>query len=141
MANTNPTDFGTDTSCLTGLRTGRYASGIRLVGESLYRRFTTPLGTLKGGDDEANFGLDLLGLIGTVIPNSSVAASLPAQIEAEALKDERIASCVATVTSTTTGPATIWNISIACQSNQGPFTLVLGVSSVTVDLLGVLPGA
>mgnify|MGYP000564826546 CR=1 FL=1 len=48
----------------------------RLVAEAIYRRLTTPPGTLLGGDDEANYGLDLLSLIGSVEPARLVAAWL-----------------------------------------------------------------
>lgn len=138
MANT--TDYGYDTSCLDGLRTGRFASGLQLVGEACYRRLTTPAGLLAligGGDDEANYGLDLGDLIGSVSTPNTVAA-LPGQIESELLKDERIESVDADVTSVTSGAVTSWTISISVETaTGGSFELVLGVAGVTVALLGL----
>lgn len=137
MANT--TDFGTDTSCTDSLRTGRFVSGVRLVAEALYRRLSTPRGTLQGGEEEANYGLDLVDLVGSV--NTTLAqAALPGQIEAECLKDERVTSVTANVTSTQAGPVVSWKVSLDVETDVGPFTLVLGVSGVTVDLLGFQSG-
>lgn len=130
------TDFGKDVSCTTGLRTGRYATGARLVGEAAFRRLSTPRGTLRGGDDEANYGLDLAEAIGSAT-TAATAAALPGQIEAELLKDERITSVDAQVTVTSNGPAQSWQVSISADTDVGPFTLVLAVSGVTVSLLGL----
>ena len=130
------TDFGRDTSCLNGMRTGRLVSGTRLVAEAAYRRLTTPRGMLLGGDDEQNYGLDLGNRIGSASTKSD-AAALPGQIEAELLKDERIISADVTVEATTEGPATSWTITIECATAAGPFSLVLGIADVTVSLLGI----
>ena len=132
-----PPNFGTDTSCTTSLQTGRLVSGVRLVGEAAYRRLTTPLGMLLGGDDEADYGLDLAGMLGSSISTPSLAASMPAQIQNELLKDQRIDSVTATVIATTTGPSTSWLITVNAVTALGPFTLVLAVSEVTTTLLGL----
>lgn len=133
------TDFGYDTSCLNGLNTGRFASGVRLVAEAAYRRLITPRGLLQGGDDEANYGLDLADLIGAVMTPSQIAA-IPGQIESELLKDERIETVTATVTSVQTGPGVTLTILVDASTAEGPFSLDLSVSQVTVELLGILPG-
>jgi hypothetical protein len=130
------TDFGFDISCTTGMRTARFSRGPRLVAEACFRRLTTARGMLQGGEDEDDYGLDLEDLIGTVSTPAEVAA-LPSRIQNELLKDERLLSCVAKVTSTTSGPSTTWNIDITGQTAEGPFTLTIGVSGVTVDLLGI----
>jgi len=131
-------NFGRDTSCTTSLRTGVLVSGRRLVAEACYRRLITPRGMLRGGEDEANYGLDLSDLIGSVATKAA-AAALPGQIQAELSKDERIESVTATVTSTVDGPSTSWVVSIEGTTAEGPFSLVIGVSEVTVDLLGIQP--
>ena len=133
------TNFGTDTSCTTALRTGRLVSGVRLVAEAAYRRLSTPRGMLRGGDDEANYGIDLADEIGQSNP-AATAASLPGRIEAELLKDERIDQVDATVTVTVDGPSTSFSVVIECQTGEGPFSLQLAVSDVTVALLGITPG-
>lgn len=62
-------------------------SGVLLVRQALYRRFTTPRGTLL---DDLTYGLDLAGLIGSTADGSLI-ASLPSRIAAEAAKEDRIA--------------------------------------------------
>lgn len=130
------TDFGYDTSCTDGLRTGRFAFGVRLVAEAAYRRLSTPRGRLQGGEDEQNYGIDLADMIGAVT-SPSLAAALPGQIESELLKDERIDSVDVNVTASTVGPATAYQIDISATTAAGPFSLVIAVSGVTVQLLGI----
>lgn len=136
MTQPAPVDFGTDTSCTTGLRSGRLISGPRLVAEACFRRLTTPRGMLRGGEDEANYGLDLEKLIGATTTKAQ-AAALPGQIQSELLKDERLTSVTADVVATTVGPATSYEITIEGQTDQGPFSLVLAVSDVSVEILGL----
>lgn len=130
------TNFGTDISCTDSLRTGRYYSGARLVAEAAYRRLTTPRGMLRGGEDEADYGLDLADLIGSA-STAADAAALEGRIQTELLKDERIETVNAVVVRTVVGPATSLNITITAQTSSGPFELVLGVSDVTIAILGL----
>jgi hypothetical protein len=132
-------NFGVDLSCTTGIRSGVLVSGVLLVAESAYRRLTTPRGMLYGGEDEQNFGLDIVGILGTA-GTPDEAASIPAQIEAELLKDARISAVTANITSTKSGPAVTWGINVQATTDDGPFTLVLAVSDVTVQLLGISTG-
>lgn len=130
------TNYGRDISCTTGLRTGRFAVGARLVAEAAYRRLTTPRGMLRGGEDEDNYGLDLLDLIGSASTKAD-AAALPGRITAELKKDERILTVDVVVTPTSNGVSTSFNIQIAAETVAGVFDLVLAVSDVTVELLGI----
>ncbi len=57
-------DFGREISCTDSLKTGRFSTGARLVAEAAYRRLTTPRGTLRGGEEEANYGIDLTEMCG-----------------------------------------------------------------------------
>lgn len=129
-------DFGRDTSCLGELRPGRLSSGALLVAEAAYRRLTTPRGTLRGGEDEANYGIDLLDLIGSTSSESD-AAALPDRIRGELSKDERIdaSSIVVQVTRVVEGPRVTFIIDISASTDAGPFTLKLAVNDVTVELL------
>lgn len=127
-------DFGTDVSCMRGLRTGRLVSGVQLVAEAYYRRLTTPRGTLRGGEDEQNYGLDLVSFIGTAATPSAVAA-LPGRIENELMKDERSESVKVTIVSTASGPAVTWTVTVDARTSAGPFTLVIGVDKVSARLL------
>lgn len=130
------TDYGKDISCLDGLRTGRFAKGRRLVAESCYRRLTTPKGMLRGGDEEQDFGIDLLEYLGASNPKQ-VAAALPAIIEAELLKDERVVEVTATCTLSNDGPAFALNIDVHVVTGEGPFNLAISVDEVSVNLLGI----
>lgn len=132
-ANTN---YGRDLSCTTSIRTGRFVSGPRLVAEALYRRFTTPRGTLRGTDREANYGLDLTSLVGSVQTKSDVAA-LPGKIRMEAEKDGRVEEINVVVKETTVGPGKAFSITIDGSTAEGPFELQLRVSEVRVELLGI----
>jgi hypothetical protein len=133
------TSFGRDTSCTTSLRTGRMATGARLVAESCFRRLTTPRGMLRGGEDEANFGLDLTDLVGGVTTRSDVEA-LPGRIKAELSKDERIESVDVFVTDTSEGVLKSYAVRIEAITGAGPFTLAVGVDDVTASLLGIEEG-
>jgi hypothetical protein len=128
-----PTDLGRDIGCTTGLRTGRFVTKGRLVGEAAYRRLTTPRGMLR---DDLDYGLDLTEMIGSANPRAT-AAALPGQIKSELLKDQRIVSVDADVTVSTSGPATTFTIDIRAETTLGPFTLALLASDVTVELLGI----
>ena len=123
-------------SCTDSRRTGRYVRGPELVAQACYRRLTTPRGTLRGGADEANYGLDLVGLVGTITTPAHVAA-LPGRIQNELRKDERVADVAADVVATQSGPGTVYTVTIRGTTADGPFRLVLAVSSVTVELVGL----
>jgi hypothetical protein len=131
-----PTNFGKDTSCTTGLRSGRYATGAKLVAEACFRRLTTPRGMLRGGDDEANYGLDLTELIGSASTKLD-AAALGARIKAELLKDERLINVTVDVVRTLEGPSVSFDVTIYGETDAGPFDLQIGVDEVTVELLGI----
>jgi hypothetical protein len=130
------TDYGKETSCTDVLRTGRYVTGVRLVAEAAYRRLTTPRGTLRGGEEEADYGLDLTELIGSAATKSD-ASALSGRIKSELSKDERISGVTVDVVAFADGPSTSFTITIGATTNDGPFTLVLAASAVTVELLGI----
>ncbi|HXG69984.1 MAG TPA: hypothetical protein VNJ04_05145 [Gemmatimonadaceae bacterium] len=129
-------DYGRDMSCTTSLKTGRFVSGVRLVAEACYRRLTTPRGTLRGGEDESNYGLDLTAIIGRTDARS-VEASLPGRIRSELEKDERIESVAVDMLVTTDAGRTTFGITVQCVTGEGPFELQLLASDVTVELLGI----
>ncbi len=129
-------DYGRDISCTDSLKTGRFATGARIVAEAAYRRLVTPRGMLRGGEEEQNYGLDLTELCGTTNPRAT-AASLPGRIKAELQKDERVETVDVDVLVTTSGPATTFTITVDVQTGAGPFTLKLLASAVDVELLGL----
>lgn len=126
--------FGRELSCTTTLRTGVYVSGARLVGEAAFRRLTTPRGMLRGGEDEANYGMDLTSFIGASPRGIS---TLEGRIRNELLKDERIDKVTARVAKTLDGPATILRIEIDAETRDGPFTLVVQVDEISAQLLNI----
>lgn len=128
------TEFGKDTSCTDELRPGQLVTGKRLLAEAIYRRLTTPRGTLLGGEEEADYGIDLLDLVGSASSKSDLAA-LPGRIQNELLKDPRIDSVSALVTSSSFGPSLSVTIEIDVISSEGPFDLQLSVNEVSVELL------
>jgi len=136
------TDYGRDTYCLDVLRTGRYASGATLVAQRVYHRFITPRypasGSLIGGEDERNFGLDLAEMVGQAHTPELINA-LPQRIRNEAAKDHEVdaTSVRVTVEPFEDGGEYTYEITITARAAGGPFELVLGVSDVTVDLLRV----
>lgn len=79
--------------------TGRLARGIVNVVLALYRRLTTPRGTLRpldedSNEDELTYGFDLAQYCGAVGPELAVLIA-PGQIAAELQKDDRVVSVFA----------------------------------------------
>lgn len=133
------TNLGTEMSCTRGIRTGRFVSGARVVAEALFRRVTTPRGMLRGSEEEDNYGIDLADLVGSVESDADV-ASLPGRIRAECSKEDRAANVVVDVLRTVNGPSVTYRITIAADTADGPFALVVGVDELTVDLLDITEG-
>lgn len=132
------TDFGKDVWATDSIRSGRLVTGVTLVAQAAYRRLITPRGTLLpfyGDDDDHDYGFDVAAYVGRS-PKNAVAA-LPGLIRAELKKDDRIDEVTATVSITTDGPSTRLVISIACTTDDGPFTLVMAVADLTAELLGI----
>jgi len=104
----------------------------------MYRRLITPRGTLRGGPDEENYGIDLAGFIGAVGYPTALAA-LPGIIRGELMKDERVADVVATVIAVRERDATIGltiRISGTLQGEGESFELSVAASETSVELLG-----
>lgn len=137
---TNDLDFGVDMSATTEIRPGTIVTGPRLVAEALFRRYTTPRGDLRGGEDEANYGEDLTEIIGSVDPKNR-GATLSARCRNEALKDDRIdaAALEIEVLETTANGEVSFQIRIDAGTAAGPFSLTMSVSLVTVELVEITP--
>ncbi len=103
-------------------------SGFRVVGESIYRRWITPRGRLIGYPD---YGTDLTQFINDDMSKRDIAA-MNASLQAEALKDERVTG--ATVTSTLANDGTLTIVGVF-DTGQGPFTLTIAASEVSVKIL------
>lgn len=132
-------DYGRELSCTDQISTVRYVTGARLVAEAAYRRLTTPRGLLRGGEDEADYGLDLLELVGSVRSDAD-AASLPGRIRNELAKDDRIATGTLDVVvdvSEDGAKGKRFSVRIEAQTGAGPFTLTLAVNDVSVEIVGL----
>ena len=131
------TDFGRDTLCVSSLRTGRYASGVRLVAQRLYHALTTPRGTIRGDEHHANWGDDLTDCVG--LPGGAVAeAAIRAKINRAASQDETIRSVAVAITSEQAGDGS-WShaVTVDAETAEGPFQLVVpDIADVTVATLG-----
>lgn len=126
-------NYGTDLSCVTDLAPdGRTETGVRLVGEAIARRWMTPRGRLMG---DPNYGYDLTQFVNADMSPRDIAL-LQAGAEAEALKDERVDACDVTAT---LGADSVLTITATVETGEGPFDLVVSVSSVTVELISVAP--
>lgn len=136
--------YGFDTWCLDTLQPGRFASGAALVVQALYRRLITPRGTLRGGDEEGAYGLDVSGYCGAVGYSTAVYA-LPGLVQAELLKDDRVGpdlNVAAVITESGNGAGGIeiqLSITGSLADESGDFSLTLAVNDVTVSILGGLP--
>lgn len=124
-------DLGTDISTFPRLDgTFTPISGGRVVVEAIARRLSTPRGMLSFHPD---YGLDLRAWLNASVRDSDIEALRSAIVD-ECLKDERVfaTSRVDVAFDRQTGTA---RVTIGLVISSGPFTLVLGVSSLSVDIL------
>lgn len=127
------TDFGSDVSTFPDLDpTFSPITGRRAVGEAIARRLETP----RGGGLFYNpaYGYDLRSAMNSAQSPSSLAA-IAAAVENEAVQDERVSAATATVT--LDNATNIMRVSLALETAEGPFALVLAISAVSVDVLKV----
>jgi hypothetical protein len=126
-----------DVSCLDSLRPGVWARGLKLVAERCYRRLITPAGTLRGGEDEENFGLDLASFVGST-DDATTRAMLPVMTRNELLKDPAVDEVKVTAQRLELGGGRVsWRLTIDVTTTDGDVELIVGVSDVTVELIGV----
>jgi phage baseplate assembly protein W len=130
------TDYGRTIDCADSIRTGRYVTGVRLVAQAVYHRLITERGSLRGGEDEANYGEDLTAMVGHMTSKALV-ESWRSRIRNEAMKDPRVEDAVATITDVSEGVSERYEVTVECRTSKGPFQLVLGVDDVDVNLLGL----
>ena len=125
-----PPDYGVDIAIYPDLSpTFALVSGSAQVKQALWCRFKTRRGT---NPEDPDYGLDLTEMIGDDISPYD-AYKWSAAIESESLKDERVISAGAEVDyDEKSGSA---SVTLLVDIGQGPFKLVLSVTSVTVELL------
>ncbi len=125
------TDFGSCWSCTTDLTMPSImATGFRVVGEAIARRWQTPRGALV---DDPNYGFDLSDYVNDDLGRGDL-TRIGQSASAEALKDERVISCDVSISLDTAG---LMMVTARVGTAQGPFQLVLSVDHVTATLLQV----
>jgi hypothetical protein len=126
----SPPDFGRDLSCVTDLTPDcREVTGFRVLGEAIARRLLTPRGRLIY---DPNYGYDLSQFLNADLGPGDT-AKITANIQAECLKDERVLQAQASVVL----QGSVLSVTATIATAAGPFTLVLSVSAVDVQLLTV----
>lgn len=131
-------EYGEDTWCIDTLSPGRIARDQNVVLQALFRRLITPRGTLRGGDEELAYGLDVAGLVGAVgFPTA--ADLLPGQVSSEFLKDDRVTSVIvdSTLVTELNGLTDITlDIQVSLLDEEEPFPLTISITDTDVALIG-----
>jgi len=122
------TDFGHDLSCMADLDPAMgEVEGLEGLEQAAYRRLTTPRRQLLG--DEF-YGIDVRDFLSAEVPDL---AQIPATIEAELRKEERILGV--TTVATWDAKTSKLRLVITCEAAEGPFSMTLDVTDVSVALL------
>src|SRR5262249_35544866 len=121
-------DFGTDLDCGDDLNPlGSTVTGPLCLAQAIQRRLSTPRGMVI---DAPNYGRDLREYLSRGMAAENIEA-IPGEVRAELLKDERLEE----VDVVPTMPASdALRLDIACQTAEGPFSLVLDVTQAAVEL-------
>lgn len=126
------TDFGADVSIFPDLDPGfTPLTGPRVVAQAIARRLSTPRGSLAFYPD---YGIDVRDWVNETITRDRL-AQFRRMIEAEIVRDERVLSGSASLAFNT--QTSDLQIAVTITTADGPFSLVLGVTAVTVSLLSV----
>ncbi len=101
------------------------------LAQAIFRRFETERGSLV---DDSNYGLDVTAWVGTRVTPPQLFAWQQA-LANEAKKDERVYAVRARITF---DPRTnALSFSLVIESAEGPFTMTVAVSDLSVELLSV----
>lgn len=131
------TDFGQDTYCVDSLVTGRLVSGTKLVAQRLYHALTTPRGSLRGSAEHYSWGEDLTALCGSPCDKTTQSAIRTKVNRAVAADNQIKAVAVDIVSSISSVGAGTFEVTVTATTADGPFTLVLAIGEVTVELIGI----
>ena len=130
MALPNNADLGIGITGVLGAgKTWKTVSGYTNLGNAIARRLTT-----DGLFYDSSYGIDIRVYLNSPF-SAQLASELALKIEQQCLQDERV---------TAVGVTTQYNqtlksltIRLALTSSVGPFTLILVVNSLTVELLTI----
>jgi hypothetical protein len=124
------TDYGSDVAMEPDFdETWTLITGRRVMAERLVRRFTTPKGTLPFWPDD---GFDVRDWLREEISRATL-HELRQSLVNEGEKDEQLLSLDVSITFNPSSETL--SVTLSCVDADGPFTLVLNVSALTVDLL------
>lgn len=129
-------DFGRDLSCVTDITEDCIevdGSSALIVAQAVTRRFLTPRGALL---DDPNYGCDVTGLLNKGVTVQELRA-FNARLEAEAMKDERVASAAVLVTFSYAAQSLSIAVTITPKDPRASnFSFVLSVTTgqVLIDL-------
>lgn len=126
--------YGVEVSLTNQLVTGRLVRGVAIVVEAFYRRLTTSRGTLFY---DLTYGFDVSGFVGAVGVDRAQSV-IAGMVENELSKDDRAFGVKCTVTLGTDdegNPMLILAIDAILADSEEAFSLTLGVTSLTVELL------
>lgn len=126
-------DLGSDVWAAPGLDPAfRLVSGRLAHAQAIVRRLATERGDLERLGDDPAYGYDVRRHVGDDTgPRTDF--EVAAAVERQALADERTRTATATVTAV----AGTLTIALRISDADGPFSLVLAVTDVTVTLLKV----
>jgi hypothetical protein len=128
--------YGVEVSLLDKLVAGRLVSGKSVVIEALYRRLITPRGSLGSTvfPEDLIYGFDVSAFVGAV--GYERAANVIGGMAANELsKDDRVQSVVCTATLSEDGTLLLLDVDGILVDSDETFSLTLGVSDVSVELL------
>lgn len=126
-------NYGNDISCVTDLDPfGLIVDGTTMMAQACVRRLICRKGSLLS---DPLYGIDVRDFLNSRIDAAALNSRIPAQVQGELLRDERIqaVSVAATYDSSTKA----LTLDIRCVGAAGPFGLVLSVTSgeVTAQIL------
>ena len=132
------TDYGTDLASTFGAGGVvdcdpyfRRITGNEAIAHAVIRRLVTPRGSLSW---DPHCGFDVRAYLNAPI-NRQILGFLQGAIKAEALADERVATADVSVSfNDLTSKLTV---TLTLTAGDGPFTLVLAVSALTVSILSL----
>lgn len=126
-------DFGEDVFCDgDGVPpTFELVSGPTVLVQALLRRFQTERGTLI---DDENYGLNVQSWVGKRTDTAQIFAWQQSLVN-EAQKDQRVQKARARIVTDPVSQKLFFTLTV--ETAEGPFTLTVAVSAVSVELLSV----
>lgn len=124
------TDLGTDVSCVFDATPNMaMVSGRRCLAEAVARRLITPRGRLIGSP---NYGFDLTQYLNDDLTAGDL-IRIAAGATSEVKNDERVLAATVSIALA----FGVMTVKVLLEDASGPFTLVLSISDVTVEILKI----